>query len=270
MKEKAEENFDDSLSPKSSSDLNLDDIKFTPFKKPANADINTPKPVELDFDDIKFTPFKSSVNSDKNVPKIQVDLDFDDIKFTPIKSSAHGDSNATFEIDTVNDTDHNSTYELKQQPKSPLGISSRNLQIEFSTPLPTKRNGSNLFSKSQIDCGSAKDCLQADLWVKSKSTCLSPISGNILHSTMESIREEKSFDASDSPTKAMCLEISPPKKRSNLKMSTVRRISPTKKVGGGKVLKERAGVLDLKTKKKIQNNHTTISKFISNFNFINK
>lgn len=65
-----------------------------------------------------------------------------------------------------------------------------------------------------------------------------------------SIREEKSFDASYSPTKAMCIGISPPKECSNLKMLTASRISPTNKVTGGKVLKESAVVLDLKTKKK--------------------
>ncbi|XP_058806578.1 protein abnormal spindle [Phymastichus coffea] len=257
--------FDDSLSPKltkvknqrlhSEMSILLDDIKFTPFKSD-NAKQN----------DKSFSP-KYCSTSQKSIKSSSDDS---------VDKSLN--KNATFEIDSATSVQQNNTYELTTSPTSmrnsshlkPLCLAKEfdknNLEIEFSTPLPvgnTKDNlmsdrprYSNQFSKSQVDCGSAKDCLEADLWVKCKNTSLSPISKSPLHSSLKSIREEdgqpiRNIVENSKKPNAMCIEISPPKKIGNFKLFE-RKISPSK-VASGRVVKEKPAVRVFNLKKKINN-----------------
>ncbi|OXU30298.1 hypothetical protein TSAR_016715 [Trichomalopsis sarcophagae] len=266
--------FDDSLSPKqvstetpkpklpSEMSMLLNDIKFTPFKNPS-AKIE---------EDTKFSPTFCSTGTKSNKSK-----------------SFENDSvskNATFDIESVNNSSTNHTYELSVSPTSTKNSSHlkptclaktfnrNNLDMGFSTPLSVNKlpnvtidhkRYSNVFSKSQVDFGSARDCLEADLWVKSKNTSLSPISKNLMHSTLDSITEEDLYDhditdksvtnstephKNSKKSKAFCIEISPPKKGSFTK-PPIRKISPTKSI---KIMKDKHTSGTVNAKKKVQIN----------------
>ena len=280
---KPTDDFDDSLSPKQN-DINIgipqsefsilmNDIKFTPFK-------NTKT---LRNDNLKFLPNCCSTSDKSDRSK-----SFSDDLVTHSESK-----NATFDLGSINSSKINNTYELPISPTSSKTSShlkptclaksfdQNNLDIGFSTPLQVNSNFnvsyehtrfSNQFSKSQVDFGSAKDCLEADLWVKSKNTSLSPISKNLMHSTLDSITEEdghihdedKQFNLNNLQTelrtKALCIEISPPKQHKG--KSSIRKVSPTK---NSKIIKGRSFVEKVNSKKKIQINQSIKSKLVTNF-----
>lgn len=271
--------FDDSLSPKqaatetpklpSEMSMLLNNIKFTPFKNP-----NTKTE-----EDTKFSPTLCSTGTKTNKSK-----------------SFEGDSvskNATFDIESDNHSSTNHTYELSVSPTSTKTSShlkptrlaktfnENNLDMGFSTPLPViklsnvtidHKRSSNVFSKSQVDFGSARDCLEADLWVKSKNASLSPITKNLMHSTLDSITEEDLLDRDitdksitnstesqrkSKKSKAFCIEISPPKK-SLFSKTPIRKISPTKSI---KIMKDKHISDTVNAKKKAQINKSIKSKF---------
>ncbi|KAJ8681161.1 hypothetical protein QAD02_016948 [Eretmocerus hayati] len=273
---KDDDEFDDSLSPKSAigepeksqSEISklLDDIKFTPLKN-----------VTLQVNNTEFSPKHYSTSLKLMNKKCSEDNAVNHVQ----------SRNSSFEIDSENNSKNN-TYELPSSPKSagnsfhlkPTCLTEtfgkKNLEIEFSTPLHSNHQRidirdsrpSERFSRSQFDFGSAKDCLEANLWVKTRNPSLSPISKNLMHSTLDSIVEEnnvgdESLSKGETPRlssenhsqifkkpKALCIEISPPKKLSDCK-PTIRKISPTK---NSKVIKEKHMAETINLKRKVQIN----------------
>lgn len=272
----------------------------------------SPKPVETEtpnpqsemsklLSDIKFTPFKKSPTTNNDALEFSPTCCSTGHKTKSFSDSESGNrpeiSNKTFDIDSANNSEKNSTYELPASPTSTKAKNNFNLKptclaktfdksnfdVGFSTPLPVKSHFnaandsvrySNQFSRIQTDCGSAKECLEADLWVKGRNNSLSPISKNLMHSTLDSIIEEDTHanNNEDKVTahsresskklspKAFCIEISPPAKHPVKSFKPpLKKISPTKNGRVTKEKKEKMATDAVNGKKKVQINKSITS-----------
>lgn len=243
----------------------FNDIKFTPLKDPYDKKTN---------DNIDFSP---NICSTAQKPKR---------KSQSIDENSKNNSenkNATFNIDSVNNSEE-SIYKLPESPSRTKNnfhlkptclaetFDNTGVNIEIPTAilsnsnfsmlnnLKTPKRCSNQFSKSQADFGSAKDCLEADLWVKCKNS-LSPITKNFLHSTLDSISEENGLEDGNKDhsltldkshkcdkSKTYKFEISPPKKN-NFTKPSLRKVSPMK---SSKVIKDKSTTEIANYRKKVQ------------------
>ncbi|XP_014235635.1 abnormal spindle-like microcephaly-associated protein homolog [Trichogramma pretiosum] len=238
----------------------LSNIKFTPFKSPT----------KRNADQIIFSPnICSTIQKTKKTKSDNNDI-----------VDGFNESNATFNLSPLPKADANSTYELHLPQNidtnasylkptclaKTFDIDNHELDGLKSVPINnqshldnSKFNINSKFSKSQLDSGTLKDCVEADLWIKSKDNSQSPIETNFMHSTLDSIKEEESDseemildDSLESKPKPVRIEISPPKYKKQWK-SPIRRVSPTKR---SKIMKEKFPIDPVTAKKKFQINQS--------------
>lgn len=206
---------------------------------------------EKRFED-SLSPKREKIPSDFSIM-------LNDIQFTPIKPQQISNEkrssdvkNTTFDIESPDSpikAQANSTFEI---PESPLELE----KPECST-LALHRNDS------------VKHVVEADMWVRPKRDTISPIFNSTLQSIIE---EEPDLREVNNPQsnkllrqKAVCIEISPPKK-----YLVPTRTPPAKKLSPklfrtGKVTKEKHVREVTSLKKKIQSNNSIISKNLKEF-----